>query len=339
MQVGAHSSHMTFPIIRMSPSVVIGLIFVGMPIGWPTKSLANKDAQTSITLNEIIEGLRANEAKTSLVVIEGSYALARTDASGRPVFGRTDRFFRFSRSNEVIKVERRGEYSADGVVRAEFDEVIFHSPDSTINIFLPGATKAEKWSPETPSPYERPSPFPLLFGFGLDYASRSIPQLSSGLERAQRKGVLIARTDPQTPKLILLESTNSTGVIRYWIDPQSGYLVVRRQIELIVRKQGAERILFEKMEAVPKQFDGHWFVASGYCERRIMSTLDPAEEGFLMGTEREEINVRTFKPRVWFKAGELEFSISNFPNLTDIFDHTRNERLNVRTGERTPWGK
>jgi hypothetical protein len=327
--------------MRISPKAATALVHAAFLLGFATQGACSDASAGEVSIDRVIQRLGANESNALLVVIEGQYELARTDASGKPVFGRADRFFRFSRSNEVMKVERRGQYSADGVVRAEFDEIIFHSPDSTVAVSLPGATKAEKGPPE------RPSPFPLFYGFGLDYFCPSgcqRPEVrlpSVGWAQAKQEGLAICRKDPQNPKLIILEESGKDGRImaRHWIDSERGYLLVRMEVDLLVRGDSRQAIPFYRMEATPKRFDGRWFIASASSERRMMSTLDPDEQGFFMGTEREQIEITACRFAVDFKPGELEFSVSNFPNLTDIFDRTRSERLNLRTGERTPWGK
>ena len=313
--------------------------------GW-SAPLDGGEIAKDVSIPEIIRHVKENEAKLESVVIEGSSENIQYDVSGKPTFVQVDRSYRFSRSGPLFRVERQGEQytkqkKSDTLVPVERDETIFCSPVSVVYVYNSRITHARK-----ALFFERPTPFPLQFGyqFRWDYESGEILPFSTETEKLLKDGTWSAREikDPtgqnaQSPNLVLLERNERWHNrfdyrYRYWIDPDRGYLVVKQEYHQLIPALNRE-LLLAKEEVVPKQFNGVWFVESAHSDNYNVVGENPAAKEIFLTRIEETFKVTKFQAGVKFKPGELEFSEKNFPQLQTIQNAQTNELVDVQTGK------
>jgi hypothetical protein len=302
----------------------------------PIQNLSAGEATNEVPILNVVEQIRANETNALSVVIEGTYEWQDYNSTGQLTYVHADSFDRFSRHGSLIKVECHGaSHPLDGntgnFVTVPHDEVIFYSPESTIFVYS-GFRLARREA------VEEPFFFPLYFGYGLryDYKKGEIVALSPALEAYVKGGYLKWRKDSDDPGLIVLEETDPTGRFKWWIDPKHGCLIVKMESYLKLHGLSKPEILLEKVEAVPKQFDGHWFIGSAHRVQYYTDDWTAAVEGFVSRAERT-ITITNFHSGATFRPGELEFSTNKFPALEFIYDRKKNEVLDLKTGKRSAW--
>lgn len=164
---------------------------------------------------------------------------------------------------------------------------------------------------------------------------------SSELGDLLKKNLLKLGRDPADPKLLLLETGHAKVKYRFWIDPERGYLIVKKEVYWIYEKPTRREVLAERMEVVPKKFGDDWFIERGVSEVYNPDPRMVGDAAFpeLVKFHEAKITVTNFQSGVKFKPGELEFSAKQFPKLEYITDREKNEELDVLTGRRKTWLK
>jgi hypothetical protein len=298
--------------------------------------LLRADPAENISAREIIEHISANEANLSSVAIEGKYVNADIDANGQVVYIRRFPTYRFSRSGTLMKVERQGEHiirdeSSNELVTLELNEVVFYSPESSVTVDLDQMI-ADKDKPESPFP------FPLEFGYGLNYLAEGgqIRSQAGVLNELASAGLLSCRNDDNAPPLVILETTRGRVSFRDWIDPTRGYLLVRSEAREQLPEPWATTFLLERDEVVPMQFGSNWYIASARRETHTVVSRDANSRSVLARRKEEELTVTNFRAGVAFEPGELEFSTNKFPGLRMLIDRLARERIDMETGQHFP---
>jgi hypothetical protein len=320
-------------------SVVEAFKFVSMTC------LSETNALSEIPIKAIIDRIRSNEFVVSSVLIEGTYERFDYNADGELVYYTTNTTYRFSRSNDLIKVEYeahcRARIAQHGeLVPLDLHNISFYTADSTVDVNLKNRTATIRY-------VDHPHPFPLSFGYGLDYQviyfaespnKAEIRTTSASLEDNLRGGFLRARKDPVNPELILLEAVGPTAKARWRIDPQRGYLIVSREGYAIMPVLPTGELLVDKTEVTPKQYDSHWYIERARQEYCTAVANDSSLKELCPEWRIEIFTATKFVPQASLKPGELQFSTNHFPNLSFLADSVKNQILDLVTGKRMPWG-
>ncbi len=286
-------------------------------------------------IEPIIDMVRSNEAGVLHCVVEGAYERQEFSPAGVKMGSVTYSPIRFSRSGDLIKVERA---ARSEVVQgmdsemAEYHETLFYSPDSTTYVYA-NDTLARR------EPPEEPFPFPLGYGYGLRYRPEKKARITSvtpAWERHAHSGALTARVDPDNPDLILLDTFLEPTRIRQWIDPKRGGLIVKSIGETILPKPWNRTLPLEEISVVPKQYGNVWYVESATRKMYREHGDNPASmKTYLMSVETWTVTHFEFRARI--EEGNLSFDLKKFPNLKLVFDRLKQEKLDLKTGKRSAW--
>jgi len=281
-------------------------------------------------MNEVIEHQCSNESIIQSILVEGMYKAVDYDQTGKITYVRKYNYFSFSRSNDLMRVRRRGYENNVLQGPEEMSEYkdLFYSPAPTVEV--------NHRQTALISLAERPQPYPLDFGYGLDYRddlNKLVPR-SSGWESSNKEGILTVRQDPANPSLILLEAHRNEVRCLTWIDPARGNLIVRRKIYEVLPDSLNQELVWDESEIIPKQFGKTWFFEKAWRE-----TYQPYYETNgvpVLGKnylQKEEIfTVTNFVAGASFKPDEFEFSTNNFPGLMVLQDKVGGKTIDLTTG-------
>jgi len=292
--------HSPLPFSCRSAYAVFAVILLGLH-----PFVANA-ATNLVTIQQLIGILKANESVLSNVVVEGSRVRTIFGKDDKPVQQERLELYRFSRAGDRMKEESQGEWGRPqtGTEKADnlsWYQILYFANGSSVRLASPNSNEGSEWSQGCPMP------FPLLFGYGVfcDGRDGKLGMLSSIAEEALSDGRLTLSEDKVATNLVMIEfrvkpQNGYGGASRFWFDATRGYVLVRMKNFVTVPHTEGE-LYFEGFEAVPKQYDGQWYIETARYEE-----CPKAIEGVCSQHEVDELHVRRFETNVHFKRGDFD---------------------------------
>ncbi|HUJ11532.1 MAG TPA: hypothetical protein VL171_16085 [Verrucomicrobiae bacterium] len=322
---------------KLKRAFVWGLLILGQP-AW---GLRAENGSATDLFTQVVERQRSNESAIASVLIKGAYKAVEYGRTGQVTYVWQYDFFSFSRSNDLMRVLRRGHEEvmphdakdSRDFVQFKVDEIQFYSPKSTVEVDLGGPIAQRRRA-------ERPQPYPLSFGYGLIYRDDidGIESLASAWEGVSREGLLTVRHAPDDPRLLLAEVRRGQMRVRCWIDPDRGNIIVRRKADQLVPGSRDKWLVLEEYEIAPKQFGSSWFFEKAWG-KRYLRYYEPEGSAIPRGTylrEEQTLAVSNFVAGATFKPEEFEFSTNSFPHLMVLQDTMRDKTIDLTTGQVIP---